>query len=239
MRRRRRLTSVSTLRTVTNVSPRQIFAQQRFAAEDDAGVRREQMQQPELLIGQLDVAAVDADAAARRIDLDAVDRAPAAAGRRSSPRPRRRAAAAAAGAAARARARDQLADAERLGQVVVGAALEADHLVGLLAPRRQHQDRHVADSSRPLRTARQSDRPSSPGIITSSTSRSKRSRLGARQRRLAVADAFARIAFEAEVQAHQLADVRLVFDDEDARSGRHSFFTVRPCRVHRGPSNQT
>jgi hypothetical protein len=45
----------------------------------------------------------------------------------------------------RADARDELADAERLGQVVVGAALEAVDLVGLFAPRRQHQDRHVLE----------------------------------------------------------------------------------------------
>ena len=43
----------------------------------------------------------------------------------------------------RAGARHQLADAERLGQVIVGAALEADDLVGLVATRGQHQNRHV------------------------------------------------------------------------------------------------
>ena len=82
---------------------------------------------------------------------------------------------------------------------------------------------------RPLRTARHSDRPSRPGIITSSTSRSKRSASVALERRLAVADAFARVALEAEMQAHELADVRLVLDDQHARRRvGHSFFTVRP-----------
>ena len=37
-------------------------------------------------------------------------------------------------------ARDQLARIEGLGEVVVGAHLEPDDAVGLLAPRRQHQD---------------------------------------------------------------------------------------------------
>ena len=45
-------------------------------------------------------------------------------------------------AAARAHARQQLADAERLGQVVVGAGVERRDLVVLAAARRQHDDRH-------------------------------------------------------------------------------------------------
>ena len=109
MRRRSRLTSVSTLRTVTKVSPRQIFASSASRLNTMPGVRREQVQQPELLIGQLDVAAVDPHAAPRQIDVDAVD-----ADRRSgrlfvaveSPAPRSGAAAAAARAPGRpARAR--------------------------------------------------------------------------------------------------------------------------------------
>ena len=39
---------------------------------------------------------------------------------------------------------NELADAERLGEIVVGAGLETQHLVGLLAPRRQHENRHGA-----------------------------------------------------------------------------------------------
>ena len=68
-------------------------------------------------------------------------------------------------AAPRRSARDpraQLARAERLGDVVVGAQLEAEHLLGLLRPRREHQDRrrHAARAaargtprSRPCRAA--------------------------------------------------------------------------------------
>src|SRR5689334_2853290 len=47
--------------------------EQRFSAEDDPCVGREQVQQPEFLIRQLDVLARDAYAAPRRIDLDVVD----------------------------------------------------------------------------------------------------------------------------------------------------------------------
>ena len=48
-----------------------------------------------------------------------------------------------------AHARQQLAGAEGLGQVVVGAGVERGDLVALLAARRQHDDRHV----RPLAQA--------------------------------------------------------------------------------------
>ena len=47
---------------------------------------------------------------------------------------------------------DQLADAERLGHVVVGAELEAEHPVELVAARREHDDRHVR-RARPQRAA--------------------------------------------------------------------------------------
>ena len=43
----------------------------------------------------------------------------------------------------RAHPRHQLARAERLGQVVVGAELEADQLVALLDARGEHDDRHA------------------------------------------------------------------------------------------------
>ena len=89
------------------------------------GVRREQVQQAELLIGELDVAAVDPRRGARARSMSmpwmrtggpAVASSPSSARRRRFARTPQQ----------RARARDQLADAERLGQVVVGAALEAD-----------------------------------------------------------------------------------------------------------------
>ena len=76
----------------------------------------------------------------------AVDDEPAEAQRLASRGP------AAGGAAAQdgAQAGQQLARVEGLGQVVVGADFEAHDAVGLLAPCRQHQDRHVgAGANRP------------------------------------------------------------------------------------------
>jgi hypothetical protein len=46
--------------------------------------------------------------------------------------------------------RHQLAQPERLDDVVVGAELEQDHPVDLLAARRHHDDRHVAACPQPL-----------------------------------------------------------------------------------------
>src|SRR5262249_45375651 len=46
------------------------LGEQRFAAEDDSGVRDQQMEQTELLIGQLDLFLIHADAAFRNVDLD-------------------------------------------------------------------------------------------------------------------------------------------------------------------------
>ena len=53
--------------------------------------------------------------------------------------------------------------------------------------------------------------------------------LGAFQRLLSVADAFARVAFQPEMQAHELADVRLVLDDQHPRMRGlgHDFFIIR------------
>ena len=43
-----------------------------------------------------------------------------------------------------AQARQKLGHRERLGEIIVGAGVEAADAVGLLAARRQHDDRHVA-----------------------------------------------------------------------------------------------
>ena len=57
----------------------------------------------------------------------------------------------------RAHAGDELLGAEGLDHVVVGAELETDELVGLLAPGGQHDDRHIrrsADLARDLQPVR-------------------------------------------------------------------------------------
>src|SRR5690242_10391136 len=51
----------------------------------------------------------------------------------------------------RADARQELAMAERLGHVVVGASVQTGDLVDLVAPRREHDDRHVRASAEPAR----------------------------------------------------------------------------------------
>ena len=213
IRRRSRLTSVSTLRTVTNVSPRQIFAEQRLAAEDDAGVRGQQVQQAELLVGQLDVAPVDPHAARRHVDLDAVD-----AHRRLAGRVRARPAAPTPGAAgAAARGRAPPARARRTAWS------------GSRRPR--SRGRPPCRSPRGARSASGSARRGSggrsapPGTATGRRARapSRRAPSGRsarprparapRCRRLGVAA----VALVPQVQAHQLADVRLVLDDQHAR----------------------
>ena len=187
------------------------------------------MQQPELLIGQLDVVAVDArrGASGRRSRCrggGCSRRRPSAA---ASPRPPRRLTRP---AQQRPRARHQLADAERLGQVVVGAAFEADDLVGLS---RRAVSIRIGTSrlSRPFRIARHSDRPSRPGSSRRAPSgRSARSRprfeRGACRRRRRRTR-----SLRAEVQAHELADVRSrPRRPARARAG-HAFFTAGHHRV--------
>ena len=78
-------------------------------------------------------------------------------------------------------ARQELARIERLGQIIVGADLEADDAIGLLGHGGQEDDRQFVV----LRRWRQRERPSSPGIMMSSTMRSNA--LRSRSRRKAAA----------------------------------------------------
>ena len=125
----------------------------------------------------------------------------------------------------RAHARHELAHAERLGQVVVGAAVEAEHLVGLFAPRGQHQDRHVAHS-RSRRMARQTRDAVEPR--QHQVEHDQVERLGPRRAERLVAVAFETHAqpLELEVQLDQLADVLLVFDEQ--HTGARSSFASNP-----------
>ncbi len=121
----------------------------------------------------------------------------------------------------RAHARDQLAHAEWLRQVVVGAALEAEHFVGLFAAGRQHQDRDVA-------VGRLSpDRPAHRDAVESRQHQVEhddveRLRPRVAQPFVAVADRHDGQAFQPQVQRDQVADVRLVLDDEDTGTLRVS-----------------
>ena len=168
-------------------------------------------QQPELLRGEIDVLALDAHAPARRIDVQAMNLERALAGGRGlglqlrSPRPPQQ----------RARAGHQLANAERLGEVIVGAAFEAEHLVALFATRRQHQDRHIL--VRALAPHRAADR----NAIDARQHQVENDQIeglgtGADERLLAVGHRLDLEALEAEVELDQLANVRFVFDDQNA-----------------------
>ena len=91
------------------------------------------MQQAELERGQPDLAVVDPRAVRVAIDLEPAE-----------PDQRRLALDAVGAAEQRADPQDQLAHAERLDDVVVGADLEADDAVDLLALRGAHDHRDVA-----------------------------------------------------------------------------------------------
>ena len=83
---------------------------------------------------------------------------------------------------------DQLARAERLGHIIVGAGLEAADPVALLAARGEHDDRHVGGLAR-RRSRRQTSMPDMPSIIQSRRMTSGGILVGQDQRLLAVAGA--------------------------------------------------
>ncbi len=121
---------------------------------------------------------------------------------------------------------DELADAERLGQVVVGAALEAEHLVGFLASRREHEDRHVA-------VGRVAPDGATDGDAVESRQHQieddEIERLGAceAQSLVAVADRDRDQSLEREVQRDQVADVGFVLDDQHPRARSRGSALVR------------
>ena len=105
-----------------------------LAAHDGAGLAHEQGEEVELLARELQRLAVERHGARRRVELDGADLQRA--GRRGG---RGGARAAQDGADAG----DELARAERLDDVVVGAELEAQHAVGLVAAGGEHDHRHA------------------------------------------------------------------------------------------------
>ena len=110
-------------------------------------------------------------------------------------------------------AQHQLARAERLGDVVVGAQLETDHAVLLRAERGQHDDREVAagtDAAEHLET------------IDAGQHHIEHDEVGPlvshhRQRGLAVGRLRDVVPLGAQVGQHHLADGRVVVDDEHVR----------------------
>ena len=104
------------------------------------GCSRRTCDQLELERPELELGAVDEDAVANRVELEASPAELAVAPGRG---PRRAALRGPPGEGAHAH--DELADAERLDDVVVGADLEAEDAVVLVAARREHQHGDVRE----------------------------------------------------------------------------------------------
>ena len=126
---------------VRRVSPQ--GAEQHFASEDACRLRRKRPQKLEFDVCQLNGLSRELDRSPGGIDLQLADldhvrdRSPTVARQRRA-------------AQQRAHPAAEFTDRERLRDVVVGAELETEHLVELLAPGRQHDDRHVAVGAKPL-----------------------------------------------------------------------------------------
>ena len=114
---------------------------------------------------------------------------------------------------------EQLADAERLGQVVVGAGVERLDLVLVLAARRDHDDRRCASTRA---DARVTSRPSNRGGRGRAGSRRGSAPRPARARPLPVVALDQSVAVRRQRGAQEPQHLRLVLDDEDEGSGaRH------------------
>jgi hypothetical protein len=109
--------------------------------------------------------------------------------------------------------RHQLTDAEGFGQVVVGAELQAEHAVELGGLGRRHQDRHVA---RPGAQALADLQAVQAGQHQVEDHQVVGLRLSLRQASGAVEGEADLATQVGQVQADQLGDVAVVFDDEDA-----------------------
>ena len=216
------------------------------------------MEQPEFLRRQVDVLAADTHAAACWIDVQTVHlhRAIAGGGRFGLQLRSART------AQQRAHPRHQLANAERLRQVIIGAALEAKHLIALLTASREHQDWHVLVGS--LAPDRATDRDAIDAREHQvENDEVERARVGADERGLAVAHGLGLETLEAEVEHDQVTNMRIVFDDQYAGHGcsprlsgedlqsfidtmrgcahrpcRHSFFTPGPGPAVMIPSDR-
>src|SRR5215211_979318 len=115
--------------------------EQRLPGHHLTGCRAERGEDLELDVGQPDLLAADGDAAAARVDLELArdDRLACRAAALEHLRAAER----------RLHAAAELADRERLRDVVVRAHLEAEDLVDLVVLRGQHDDRHLAAAAQP------------------------------------------------------------------------------------------
>jgi hypothetical protein len=127
------------------------------------------------------------------------------------------------------RARQELADGERLGDVVVGAGVERRHLVGLPAARRQHDDRHrcpfpePSDDLDPVQIGESQIEDYEVGLARGGLDQPVLPGLGLDHA----------IALARERGTQEAADRRLVLDDEDDRaSGRRAVGRGLPLSHH-------
>ena len=178
--------------------------EQLLAGRDPTGARREVVDEVELDRREVHELAVDAHPARRRRR---------ARPRRSARRARRGDSADALGPAQqRVHPGDQLAHAERLRHVVVGADREPDEEVGLAVAGGEHQDRAPA-RSRWMRL--QTSMPSRPGSMRSSTTRSGWMRSQSVDAARAVGRDLDRVALAAQAGGDGFGDRPLVLDHDD------------------------
>src|SRR6266851_764646 len=120
---------------------------------------------------------------------------------------------------------DQLADAERLGDEVVGSQLEADHPVDLLAARGHHDHRHVLGARGALQLA------ADLGPGNAGQHQVEQHQVGSaiareRERLLAVAGGDGLEPRLAQVELHEVDQVLFVFDDEDELRAAHGLLAL-------------
>ena len=244
MRLRSRLTSVSTLRGVTKVWSGQTRASSASRLKTMPGCEASRYSRRNSCDVSSTSLAAHPHPPARRVELDAVHRHRTIAGLR-----RRRQFAGPGPPQQRPHPGDELADAERLGQVVVGAALETDDGVGLLAAGGQHQHRGVdVGPAAPQRLAHGDAVHAGQHQVEHHQVEAGRGQPG--EGLAAVAHVHRLQPFEAEVQPDQLTDVRVVLDDQNMghgsilrgrgrrRTGRppcHTLVTAATSRCHACP----
>src|SRR6266851_1959525 len=120
---------------------------------------------------------------------------------------------------------DQLADAERLGDEVVGSQLEADHPVYLLAARGHHDHRPVLGARGALQLAPDLG-PGNAGQHQVEQHQVGSAIVRERERLLAVAGGDGLEPRLAQVELHEVDQVLFVFDDEDELRAAHGLLAL-------------
>ena len=127
--------------------------------------------------------------------------------------------------------REQLARAERLDEIVVGAGLQAFDARLLAGARREQDHRERSSVAASARSACSSPKPSSRGIITSARTRSGASRRAAVERRRAVARR-PRLVASASSRCDVVAHVGVVVGEQTMRAvATGGPLATGPCRA--------